>query len=68
MDTVLVPTAAEIVVGGALVRVAKHIVGFAYLLESLLCVRFLADIGVKFSRQPFVGTFDVGGAGIALNA
>jgi len=38
------------------------------LLESLLCVRLLADIGMEFSREPFIGTFDVGGAGIALNA
>ena len=63
-----VPSVAEIVVGGALIRVAKHIVGFAYLLEPLLCIRLFADIGMKFSREPFVGTFNVGGAGIALNA
>jgi hypothetical protein len=54
---------AQLVVGGALFRVAQHLVGFGDFLEARLGVFFLADVRVVFARQLAVGFFDLVGRG-----
>src|SRR5690606_27105844 len=44
---------------GPLLRVAQHLVGFADLLEALLCVGLLADVRVELARKAAVGPLDL---------
>src|SRR5690606_30724665 len=59
---------AQLVVGLALGRIAQRLVGLVDLLEALLGVRFLADVGMVFARQPAIGGLDLGLAGARLDA
>ena len=55
--------AAQLVVGGALVRIAQHLVGLLNLFEFVLGVLFLADVRVILTRQFAVGALNFIGAG-----
>src|SRR5690606_10652835 len=59
---------AQLVVGLALGRVAQRLVGLVDLLEALLGVRLLADVGVVLARQPAIGGLDLRLAGTRLDA
>src|SRR5690606_24033905 len=59
---------AQLVVLGALVLVAQHLVGLVDGLEALLGARLLADVGVVLARQPAVGGLDLRLAGRRLDA
>jgi hypothetical protein len=64
----LLPVGTEAVVGGALLRVFQHLVGFPQLLEALLRVARLADVGMVFARELPVGAFDLVLGGVARHA
>src|SRR5690606_32222389 len=55
-----VTAGAELVVGGALLRIAQRLVGLVDRLELVLGAGFLADVGMVFARQPPVGALDLG--------
>ena len=57
----LEPRMAELIVDGALLRIAEHFVGLLALFESVLRLRIVGiAIGMKFHRQAAIGLFDVG--------
>src|SRR5581483_961307 len=60
--------AAEAVVGRALLLVLERLVGFRDLLEALLCVGLLRDVGVVLARELAVGLLDLLVARAALHA
>src|SRR5690606_5683017 len=64
------PVAArlELVVGGALVLVAQHLVGLVDRLEALLGAGLLADVRMVPARQPAVGALDLALARRRLDA
>src|SRR5690606_8276091 len=55
-----VTAGAELVVGGALLRIAQRLVGLVDRLELVLGAGFLADVGVVLARQPPVGALALG--------
>src|SRR6185295_15732516 len=59
---------AEAVVGRALFLVAQRLVGLRHLLETLLGVGFLGDVGVVLARELAVSLLDFLVAGAALDA
>src|SRR5690606_24959915 len=58
----------QLVVGGALLLVAQHLVGLVDRLEALLGAGFLADVRVVLARQPAVGALDLALAGRRFDA
>src|SRR3546814_20199359 len=63
-----VAAGAQLVVGGALLRVAQRLVGLLDGLELLLRAGFLADIRVVLACQPAVRGLDLGVASTGLDA
>ncbi len=59
---------AQLIVGGALIRIGQHSVGFVDLLHALFGVRFLRDVRVVFAGQFAEGFLDVGSRGIPRHA
>jgi hypothetical protein len=58
------------IVGGALVGVAQHFIGFLHLFELVLGILFLAHVRMVFARQLSIGALDlirVGAAGHTEN-
>src|SRR5262249_50796986 len=53
------PVRAELIVGGASLRILQDLVRLLHFLEFLLGVRFLADVRVKFTRQFAIGALDL---------
>ena len=64
----LLPVGAELVIGGALLGVLEHLVGFARILELRLGTRFLVDVGVEGARELAVGALDLLACGVAWDA
>src|SRR5690606_9817576 len=64
----LFPAAAELVVRGALLRIAKHLVSLVHFLEALLGVRLLADVRVVLAGEAPVRPLDVVRRRIASDA
>src|SRR5690606_30218965 len=62
-----VAACAQLVVGGALLRIAQGLVGLADGLELLLGVRLLAHVRVVLAGEPAVGRADLGLAGARLD-
>ena len=60
--------AAELVVGGALLRVLQRFVRFGDFLEFLLGVLFLRDVGVVFPRELAIRLLDLVGARFLVDA
>ena len=56
---------AQLIIGGALVRIAQYLVRLLDLLEFVLRVLFLADVRVILARQLAVGAFHLIGIGAA---
>ena len=61
------PVGAQLVIGGALLRILEHLVGLADLLETRLGVRLLADVGMVFPRQLAVGPLYLVLGGVAAH-
>src|SRR5690606_33568975 len=59
---------AQLVIGGALLRVAQRLVGLVDGLEFFLCPGFLADVGVVLAGEPPVGSLDLRFAGAGFDA
>ncbi len=53
------PVGAELVVGRALLRILQHLVGLTDLLEALLGIRLLADVGMELARKLAVRTLNL---------
>src|SRR5690606_9027288 len=62
-----VTACTQLVVGGALLRIAQGLVGLADGLELLLGVRLLAHVRVVLAGEPAVGRADLGLAGARLD-
>jgi hypothetical protein len=56
---------AEGVVAATQLGIRQHVVGLGDVLEPLLGLGVLVDVGVVLARQPAVGPLDVGRVGIA---
>src|SRR5579863_7513470 len=59
------PVAAQLIVGGTLLRVLQDLVGFLHFLELLLGILLLADVRMVFAGKTAVGLLDVLGRGRA---
>src|ERR1035437_7371662 len=62
------PVGAKLIVGGALLGVLEHFIGFADLLETGLGIGHLAHVGMKLARQLPVRALDLIGGGATLKA
>src|SRR6185436_1678792 len=62
------PVRAELIVGSAALRVLQDLVRLLHFLELLLGVLFLADVRVKFTRQPSIDALDLVLARVASHA
>ena len=60
--------AAQLIVGGTLLRVPQGFIGFAELLELLLGVALLGNVRMIFSRELPVRVLDLLGARLAVDA
>ena len=56
---------AECVVAATQLGIRQHVVGLGDVLEPLLGLGVLVDVGVVLARQPAIGALDVGRVGIA---
>src|SRR5882672_4682238 len=61
-------TAAQTIVGGALLRILERFVGFAYFLEFFLGAGLLGNVRMVFSRELAVRLLDVLGARLTVDA
>src|SRR5688572_13570252 len=64
----LLPVGAELVVGGALLRILQDLISLARVLELGFGVRFLVHVRMIGARQLAVGALDVVLAGVAVDA
>src|SRR2546426_554469 len=62
------PVAAELVVGGALLRILEHLISLLHFLELGFGIRLLAHVRVVFAGQPPVDLLDLIRTGRALHA
>src|SRR6185503_19888822 len=68
LEPLEVPGRRTAVVARALVRVAQHLVGLRDLLEAVLGVGLLVDVGVVGARETAVGAADLLLARVAVDA
>src|SRR5262249_8829075 len=64
----LLPLVAQLIIGGALLCVAEHFVGFADLLELAFRSWILVDVGMELASELAIGAFDLLLRGVALKA